>query len=154
MKLRFLCPARRRWLLRDAEATSHTLQQMQEIARLAMLCGDAEKATRFAGSALECGELLLLSHRRVDATCIADFRRSAELLGSALEMSGSRSLVCQVMCGSIATLQDLGAVGEEAAQVYDACRALLSRLHHGIAQRDRRPAPAATQQRQCIGRQS
>lgn len=129
MKLRFLCHARRHWLMQDAEATVHTLRQLQGVARRALAGADTDKAIRLAGSSLECAELLLLTHRRVDAASIADFRQSAELLASALETGGSRNLACQVTGGSIATLQGLDSTADLSGPVYAACIGLLQQRH-------------------------
>jgi len=136
MKLRFLCHARRHWLMQDAEATVHTLRQLQGIAGVALARADMDKAIRLAGSSLECAELLLLTHKRRDAASITAFRQSAELLASALETSGSRILACQVTGGSIATLQGLDSATDLSGPVYAACVELLQARHEQAQQDD------------------
>lgn len=131
MKLRFLCPERRRWLIQDVDAAAYTRQQLQDIAARALSSGDTHGAIRLAGSSLECAELLLLTHRQVNSGTVAAFQASSELLSRALETSGSRTLACQVVGGSIATLQGLNADSETVEHIRLACLTLLATLHDG-----------------------
>lgn len=134
MKLRFLCPERRRWLMQDIDAAAYTQQQLQDIAARALSSGDTPSAIRLAGSSLECAELLLLTHREANTGTVAAFQASSELLSRALEASGSRKLACQVVGGSIATLQGINADSETVENIRLACLTLLSTLHDGHRQ--------------------
>lgn len=131
MKLRFLCSTRRRWLIADADATVCTLGQLQDSADRALASGETIRAVRLAGSALECAEILLLTHRRFDARAIGGFRLAAELLARALELHGDRTLACQVIGGSIATLKALDLESRPSGEAGKACLELLHCLQRG-----------------------
>lgn len=131
MKLRFLCPERRQWLMQDAHAAAYTQKQLQDVATQALSCGDIPKAIRLAGSSLECSELLLWTHQQANTVTVAAFQASSELLIRALVQSGSRRLAGQVVGGSIAMLQGLNADAETSELIFHACLSCLSTLHHG-----------------------
>ncbi|PLW81447.1 hypothetical protein CWI75_15590 [Kineobactrum sediminis] len=84
------------------------------------------KAVNYAGSALEAAELLIFTHGRHGAGDIQRFIDSAVLLCHTLSGIEQPRLVCGVIGGSIARLQELMLQGIERTTVLQGCQRLLT----------------------------
>lgn len=126
MKLRFVCSTHRRWLESDIGAAQACWLSSYNQALGLSNALEKVKAVNYAGSALEAAELLIFTHGRYGARDIHRFIDSAVLLCHTLSGIEQPRLVCGVIGGSIARLQELLLQGIERTTVLQGCHRLLT----------------------------
>ncbi|MCP5164922.1 MAG: hypothetical protein H6988_08775 [Pseudomonadales bacterium] len=128
MRLRFLCNNHRNWLESDSGATHASWLRSYNQAGILFHAGEELKAVNYAGCALEAAELLVFTHARRAAADIHRFTDSAVLLCHSLLGAEQPRLVCGVIGGTIARLEELLLHGSERAAVLQSCQRMLTAL--------------------------
>jgi hypothetical protein len=126
MKLRFLCSTHRKWLESDSEAAQARWLSSYSRAQDLFNGQNNFKAVNYAGSALEVAEILIFTHGQNAAQDIQRFANSAVLLCQLLREIEEPRLVCGVIGGSIARLEELRLQGTERTAVLEGCQRLLT----------------------------
>lgn len=126
MRLRFLCSNHRNWLESDQTAAHDSWLRSYEHATIFLSTEERNHAVNYAGCALETAELLLFNHEQRSEDDVRRFVGSAILLCKSLIYADQPRLVCGVVGGSIARLEELLLEGIQRTAVLKGCQELLT----------------------------
>ncbi|MEM8562317.1 MAG: hypothetical protein AAGF57_08795 [Pseudomonadota bacterium] len=126
MRLRFLCSNHRNWLESDHTAAHDSWLRSYEHATIFLSTDERNHAVNYAGCALETAELLLFNHKQHSEDDVRRFVGSAILLCKSLIHADQHRLVCGVVGGSIARLEELVLDGIQRTAALKGCQELLT----------------------------